>query len=154
MAKATYFELLKHPNWQQKRLRILDRDGFKCTTPDCQSTEEMLHVHHLDYKTGAKPWEYEDDWLITLCHSCHKKISADRPWFEKELIKAFRLKAKHHFDQSLAVQLFERYENLSSLLLFLYLLDEKEVLPLLHRHFCGAVPEEYLKPMENIKSNA
>lgn len=33
----------------------------------------MLNVHHLHYKRGAAPWEYDDNELVTLCESCHKK---------------------------------------------------------------------------------
>jgi hypothetical protein len=33
-----------------------------------------LHVHHLYYKVGLNPWEYDDDALITLCWKCHEEI--------------------------------------------------------------------------------
>ncbi len=32
-----------------------------------------LHVHHLYYKVGLKPWEYENEALITLCWKCHEE---------------------------------------------------------------------------------
>lgn len=32
-----------------------------------------LNVHHTYYTKGHKPWEYEDDSLVTLCEDCHKK---------------------------------------------------------------------------------
>ncbi len=71
MAKSTYWELLKHPKWQEKRLRILDRDEFTCT--DCGDTSKTLHVHHGYYAKGLSPWEYPDETLRTLCEDCHAK---------------------------------------------------------------------------------
>jgi len=67
---ATYWELLKHPNWQKKRLLILDRDGFACQ--NCGDGEKTLHIHHTYYEKGLKPWEYPDVSLRTLCEDCHK----------------------------------------------------------------------------------
>lgn len=66
---SDYSEKLKHPNWQRKRLEILNRDGFKCRA--CGDTEETLHVHHLFYVKGRDPWDYPNASLVTLCHVCH-----------------------------------------------------------------------------------
>lgn len=67
---STYYELLKHPNWQRKRLEILNRDGFACT--NCGDIDSPLHVHHGHYERGRKPWEYEDITLHTFCEDCHR----------------------------------------------------------------------------------
>ena len=32
-----------------------------------------LNVHHKYYVNGLKPWEYDNDALITLCQDCHMK---------------------------------------------------------------------------------
>lgn len=63
-----YSEKLKHPNWQKKRLEILQRDNFTCQL--CTDTETELHVHHLKY-TG-EPFEAPNEDLQTLCKRCHK----------------------------------------------------------------------------------
>ena len=63
-----------HPEWQKKRLKILERDNYMCRS--CQNSETTLHIHHcVPYKKDAKVWEYEDNELITLCEDCHKEIS-------------------------------------------------------------------------------
>lgn len=64
-----YQKLLKSPKWKKKRLRILKRDGFKCTK--CGNTK-TLQVHHLYYIFPRMPWQYPDTALITLCNKCHK----------------------------------------------------------------------------------
>lgn len=69
MAKQSYYELLKHPKWQAKRLRVLERAGYRCQL--CADDETELHVHHTIYRKGAKPWEYEDHELQSLCKDCH-----------------------------------------------------------------------------------
>ncbi len=32
-----------------------------------------LNIHHTYYLKGCKPWEYDNDSLVTLCEDCHKK---------------------------------------------------------------------------------
>jgi len=69
---SDYSEFLKSPKWQKKRLEIMQRDGFKCAI--CKNTERMQHVHHISYIEGKKPWEYDNNMLITLCDQCHDWI--------------------------------------------------------------------------------
>lgn len=68
--KKTYSELLRSPLWQKKRLEIMQRDDFACQ--HCGSEDNELQVHHLVYHKGAKPWEYDNSELITLCSHCHE----------------------------------------------------------------------------------
>jgi hypothetical protein len=70
----SYFELLKHPEWQKKRLRIMERDDFQCR--ECSDKGTTLNVHHSYYTKGAKPWEYPDESLRTLCEVCHEERHA------------------------------------------------------------------------------
>jgi hypothetical protein len=67
--KSNYYELLKHPKWQRKRLEILEAANFECG--HCGSKEKTLHVHHKYYKKGLKPWEYPNTSLLCLCEECH-----------------------------------------------------------------------------------
>lgn len=69
--KKSYYELLRDPRWQRKRLEIMGRDKFTCT--DCGENDKQLHVHHLHYIRGREPWNYPDNLLITLCEECHKE---------------------------------------------------------------------------------
>lgn len=66
----TYQEQIKHPNWQKKRLEVLELRGFTCQ--DCQSTDTELHVHHPFYTKGAMIWEYKTEDLMCLCSECHE----------------------------------------------------------------------------------
>lgn len=67
---SAYAELLKRPEWAEKRARILERDQHCCIR--CCS-EKNLNVHHLYYISGRMPWQYPDGTLRTLCKSCHKR---------------------------------------------------------------------------------
>ena len=69
--KKSYYELLKHPKWQKKRLEIMDRVGFECE--NCGTEEDTLNIHHSYYEKGLKPWDYPDESLHCLCDACHKK---------------------------------------------------------------------------------
>lgn len=70
--KKQYFDQIKSPKWQKRRLEILSRDGFKCTS--CSETNDQLHIHHLKYDFTKNIWDYEDEDLITLCEICHQEI--------------------------------------------------------------------------------
>lgn len=68
---TTYYEKLKSPQWQKKRLEILSDRGFKCEL--CFDYESQLHVHHKIYKKGLNPWDYPKHNYAILCDSCHKE---------------------------------------------------------------------------------
>lgn len=58
------------PRWQQKRLRIMERDGWCCVS--CGDTAATLAVHHKMYRGRA--WDVPDDFLQTLCDACHSAL--------------------------------------------------------------------------------
>lgn len=66
----SYYEKLKDPRWQRKRLEILERDGFACAV--CGSNTSTLHVHHGFYRRNVEPWDYPSKSLHTLCEECHE----------------------------------------------------------------------------------
>lgn len=67
---SQYSEKLKNPRWQKKRLEILERDKWCCQR--CFDINSPLHVHHRVYITDKEPWQYHNDFLITLCENCHE----------------------------------------------------------------------------------
>ena len=75
MQKKEYFEKLKDPRWQKKRLEILERDKWTCRY--CGEKERKLHVHHLFYIPKTEPWEIHNGFLITLCDKCHGSLPCD-----------------------------------------------------------------------------
>jgi 5-methylcytosine-specific restriction endonuclease McrA len=68
--KTKYSEYLKNPKWQKKRLKIFERDKWKCRL--CDNDEITLHIHHLKYQ--GLPWEVDNKFLITICEKCHGEI--------------------------------------------------------------------------------
>lgn len=90
MAKKKYSEKLKDPRWQKKRLKILERDDWKCQT--CGDPKETLHVHHLYYEKDRDPWDYPDESLITLCADCHAEEGEGRYGVQDSLIYALRIR--------------------------------------------------------------
>ena len=79
--EETYNDLLKRPEWQEKRLKILQRDEYRCKY--CGSTDKLCvhHKYYLQYPNHekVKPWNYPDDALITLCNKCHYKVHKRKP---------------------------------------------------------------------------
>lgn len=65
-----YSEKLKDPRWQQKRLRVMERDNWRCV--HCRDTSNNLQVHHTMY--AKEPWLVDDQFLLTLCEDCHHDL--------------------------------------------------------------------------------
>jgi len=65
MSKKSYYEKLKDPRWQKKRLEIMERDSFMCAK--CDSKDKSLNVHHGFYHRSYKnPWDYPNYSLMAL----------------------------------------------------------------------------------------
>ncbi len=62
----------RDPRWQRLRLRVFERDGWKCRM--CNQDGKTLHAHHPVYRAFSEgPWDYEVDELVTVCEDCHKE---------------------------------------------------------------------------------
>ncbi len=83
MRVLSYVELLRDPRWQRKRLKILERDDWKCVW--CGDTQNNLQVDHAYYERGRKPWEADDSTLHTLCADCHRRVGELRARANKAL---------------------------------------------------------------------
>ncbi len=81
--RPTWYELLKHPNWQKRRLEVLERAGWECE--NCGSKDRTLHVHHAYYEKGLRPWEYPVESLHCLCDPCHKSAQNMRTILERQI---------------------------------------------------------------------
>lgn len=77
----SYSELLRHPFWQRKRLKILDRDNFTCL--QCSDTLSNLQIHHNYYEPNTLPWDYPDLCFETLCDLCHSKAEFYK-WMQRK----------------------------------------------------------------------
>lgn len=82
--KKEYLAALASPQWQKKRLEIMQRDNFTCQFCGCK--DRTLHIHHKVYEKGKKPWEYYDKDLITLCDKCHECITEEKNILYEEFI--------------------------------------------------------------------
>lgn len=68
---TSYFEKLKDPRWQKRRLDVFQSANFACEY--CSDDTSPLHAHHLEYISLRNPWEYDDSQLICLCDGCHRR---------------------------------------------------------------------------------
>lgn len=65
----TYQEQLQDPRWKELADRIKKRDAYQCQL--CFSGSG-IQAHHKQYISGRMAWEYEEQYLITLCDTHHK----------------------------------------------------------------------------------
>lgn len=68
---SNYYEKLKDPRWQRKRLELFASAGWQCS--ECLSETKTLHAHHRYYVAKRDPWEYPSFAYLVLCDSCHQK---------------------------------------------------------------------------------
>jgi hypothetical protein len=67
-----YQQKLLDPRWQQMRLRVYERDNFKCKI--CGDSKSTLNAHHVHYHPSSDgPWDYDMRTIITLCAKCHEE---------------------------------------------------------------------------------
>lgn len=88
--KQRYSYLLSRPQWQKKRLEIMERDNFACKF--CLDSNSMLHVHHDYYERGTLPWEYPNESLYTLCEACHELVhhdGGDKAFLKETLVSRY-----------------------------------------------------------------
>ena len=90
MNKEEYYEKLKDPRWQKKRLEIFKRDEFTCQI--CGDKESPLHVHHMCYNS-CDPWDIHNKYLITLCENCHGVESVQK----SEALNDIRLELSRNY---------------------------------------------------------
>lgn len=122
----TYKEKLLDPRWQKKRLSILNRDEFTCK--HCNSKDKTLHVHHLDYLALKDPWDYSDEFLLTLCHECHEEETKERPSDEKHILRAIRLKFKDTYSRYCLYSAISQIDNIDNLMYLLKELKDESIL--------------------------
>jgi hypothetical protein len=67
--------LYRDPRYQRFRLKALERAGWRCER--CGAGHRSLHVHHLLYVRGAKPWQYALDCVQVLCDVHHRQAHRD-----------------------------------------------------------------------------
>lgn len=67
---SEFWKLYRHPEWQKKRLEVMQVANFVCQ--ECGGRDETLNVHHTYYLKNHKPWEYPTESLQCLCEPCHQ----------------------------------------------------------------------------------
>jgi hypothetical protein len=77
--------MYRDSRWQQKRLEIMERDGWTCRSCGKSGEGISLNVHHAYYEPGKKPWEYDNEMLFTYCDKCHEF----RHRVQKDLLLSF-----------------------------------------------------------------
>ncbi len=71
---SEFWEQYRRPEWQKKRLEVMESAKFVCE--ECGSADKTLNVHHKLYVKGRKVWEYERSELRCLCEGCHERFHA------------------------------------------------------------------------------
>jgi len=65
---------VKHNEWRKVRKRILDLDDHVCRICFKDTSEGVLHVHHINYSRDNN----EASNLVTLCITCHNAVHRER----------------------------------------------------------------------------
>lgn len=157
MKKLNYKDQLLHPNWQRKRLEMLEDANWECAVCFCK--DETLHVHHRRYLRGHMVWEYENADLMVLCSACHEKEHMGIALLDELLARnlcqgsivrdvvalvAAEMFMSHEIDDDLARRCFDyvdanRFVALAAIMKAELLSDKKQIAKILrdaHTNFC------------------
>ncbi len=134
----TYAEKLQDPRWQQKRLRILERDNFCCKL--CGDKETTLHIHHIKY--DGDPWESSDDTLISYCKHCHYIVEFLKSEKESFTLKK-SIKLRHSSGKNVVIFIIAQKGDLGAILSFNYFEEIN------HLEFCFSVPPPVIRTLNN-----
>ena len=69
------------PVYKDWRKKIYKRDKFRCQMPDC-SSKFRIQAHHIKKWSNAAILRYDVDNGITLCRSCHERITGHEQVYE------------------------------------------------------------------------
>lgn len=72
--KDKYDAYMQSDEWKNVRLKVLERDNYRCRCCGRNSDQTTLSVHHSQYKDVLYREEEKLDYLITLCLYCHRGI--------------------------------------------------------------------------------
>lgn len=61
------------PDWPQRRLRVLQRDGYRCQIRLAGCKGRANEVHHTQ-----DPTDHRDAVLISACDSCHATLTGQQ----------------------------------------------------------------------------
>ncbi len=68
---ARYNTYLNSAHWKNLRLRVLERDHYRCQNCFKVLVEQTAHVHHISYKGYDKLGYSFVFECVTLCRECH-----------------------------------------------------------------------------------
>ena len=77
------------PVYRDWRKKVYKRDKFRCQMPDCKS-KYKIQAHHIVKWSSAAILRYDVDNGITLCRSCHEKITGHEHLYQSlfhEIVK-------------------------------------------------------------------
>ena len=70
------------PVYKEWRISIYKRDKFKCQMPGC-SSKKYLNAHHIQKWASASMLRYDIDNGITLCRSCHGRVTGHEQHYQR-----------------------------------------------------------------------
>jgi 5-methylcytosine-specific restriction endonuclease McrA len=109
MTPTNYQQKLRLPQWQKRRLHVLERADWRCAI--CGSKDQELHVHHLEYNNGKEPWDYPDTNFLVVCRPCHEERIHKENALYRDLpsVHGYRVIRFEHIDDSRCFQPLRRF---------------------------------------------
>ena len=107
--KTLYREKLSTDEWKTFAKENRERVGNACEI--CKRGDRRLNVHHIAYKQGMEPWEYDVGDVVVLCEVCHNEMHAELQKFRQYVFGKLTPQAFKILNGALAVAL-RTYEPL------------------------------------------
>lgn len=92
-------------DWDERRKRVLDRDGYECQR--CGESDTELHVHHRTSISAGGSHELSN--LETICRSCHAAEHPTKVTLSEALANNKRLRMKYRSSNGTRVRELDPY---------------------------------------------
>ena len=94
--KYSKYNRMLDPKYAKFRKCVLARDSYTCQFPSCNKTSN-LEIHHI--KLYSKYPKLRTSFYngITLCKSCHKKVTGCEPKYESIFFRINASKEKNSY---------------------------------------------------------
>ncbi len=94
--------------FENTKAKVLNRDNYECQCCRGKHKDSKLEVHHIIYRSQGG--SDDENNLITLCHTCHKKVHNGEITLDKKGLIKGTLKYATQMN-SIRLQLLKRYPD-------------------------------------------
>lgn len=81
-----------NPQYKEWRQTVYKRDNYRCQFPGCKYRGKKVEAHHIKTWASSPGLRFSKNNGITLCRSCHKKVTGKEKKYASLFYEILNLK--------------------------------------------------------------